>query len=524
MEMRPDHQDKKRKQALPQSPPELRGRGGKPPLRLLLPLLLGGAAALYLNALGGGFVWDDRSLILANPLVQSLGNALGAFQGKLRLFNNAFGYYRPLSLLSLALDHTLWGANPLGYHLTNLLLHLACVTALFFLLEVSFGRRIALWAAVLFATFAVHTENVAFISGRMDILCTLFILLCLLAYFRKPISSFATILLCFFLVMSALLAKELGAVLLLLLPLGILFRSPREAWKGRFLRTTTFLFPAFLVYGFLRIQALGGLTTLSSPAFSLAQRLLFLPGLIMRYLALLIFPLGLNALHKIYPPADLWGFVIPLFVVIFVILALLLLSRRSPSVGLGGLWFLASLLPVMNLLPLEGSVMADRFLYLPSAGFALLLAGFPGALKKKDGEPLSWTRNLFRMILLAILLSNAVFTARRNPVWRDEMIFFSRCVEQNPQSAMAHHNLGYVYYRKGDWPRAEAEYRQAISLSPAYADPHATLGDILAKTGRYAEAIQEYEAYLRYNPRALNRDQALEKIARLKTLLSGEAP
>ena len=104
------------------------------------------------------------------------------------------------------------------------------------------------------------------------------------------------------------------------------------------------------------------------------------------------------------------------------------------------------------------------------------------------------------------------------------MSLFTFCVEQSPQSALAHHNLGYAYYRAGDWQRAEAEYRQAISLSPAYAEPHATLGDILSKTGRYAEAILEYKAYLRYNPGALNRDQALEKIARLRTLLLGDAP
>jgi hypothetical protein len=77
---------------------------------LCLLVLLGVEAGIYVNSLGGDFVWDDRALVLVNPMVQSLGQSLEAFQGKLRLFSNAIGYYRPLSLLSLALDHSLWAS------------------------------------------------------------------------------------------------------------------------------------------------------------------------------------------------------------------------------------------------------------------------------------------------------------------------------------------------------------------------------------------------------------------------------
>jgi len=491
---------------------------------LCLLVLLGVGAGIYVNSLGGDFVWDDRALVLKNPMVQSLGQSLEAFQGKLRLFNTALGYYRPLALLSIVLDRTVWGERAFGFHLTNLLLHLGCVLVLFFLLERLFGRWTALWTLGLFTAFAVHTENVAFISGRMDVLCTLFILLCLLVYFRHSPPSPASLIFCFLLALCALLSKELGAVLLFLLPLGILFHCSRETWKGHFLRLSTFLIPAFVVYLLLRIQAIGGLATPVHPPFGLAQRLLFLPQLLGDYLALLVFPVNLNAMHRIYPPPNTPGFLVPLSLLIMVAFTLFLLSRRSRLVGLGSLWFLTALLPVMNLLPLEGPLMADRFLYLPSCGFALLLTGIPEALegKKSKGNP-SIKRGLW-VVLLAIGLANGVFTVLRNPVWKDEMTLFTRCVEQSPGSALARNNLGYAYYRERNWQRAEQEYRRAIALSPGFADPHATLGDILSKTGRYAEAVREYEAYLQYNPGALNRAQALEAIRRLEILLEGGAP
>jgi tetratricopeptide (TPR) repeat protein len=477
-----------------------------------------------MNSLGGDFVWDDRSLILVNPMVQTLGQALQAFQGKLRLFNSAVGYYRPLALLSIALDRTLWGERAFGFHLTNLLLHLACVAVLFLLLERLAGRWTALWVAGLFATFAAHTENVAFISGRMDVLCTLFILLCPLFFFRRSPASPGALFLCFLLTLCSLLSKELGVVLIFLLPLGVLFLYPRKTWGGHILRIVAFLVPAFAIYGVLRIQAIGALTLPARPPFPLSQRLLFLPELLLRYLALQVFPLNLNAMHRIYPPSNALGFLAPLSVLMIVAITLFLLSRRSRLVGLGSLWFLAALLPVMNLLPLEGPLMADRFLYLPSCGFALLLVGVPEAVDKWGGRRGSLAGRGLWVVLLAIGLANGVFTVLRNPVWKDEMALFTRCVEQSPGSALARNNLGYAYYREGDWQRAEQEYRRAIALSPGFADPHATLGDILSKTGRYAEAVREYEAYLQYNPGALNRAQALEAIRRLKILLEGGTP
>lgn len=85
-------------------------------------------------------------------------------------------------------------------------------------------------------------------------------------------------------------------------------------------------------------------------------------------------------------------------------------------------------------------------------------------------------------------------------------------VEQTPNSPLAYHNLGYVYYRQGDLVKAETEYRKAIQLNPAFPDSRATLGDVLARTGRYEQAIHEYKMYLNLYPDAPNRAKTLQVI------------
>ena len=171
--------------------------------------------------------------------------------------------------------------------------------------------------------------------------------------------------------------------------------------------------------------------------------------------------------------------------------------------------------------------MADRFLYLPSAGFALLLIGLPDVVSGFKAPLRGWALRGVWLILILIGANNAVFTVLRNPVWHDEIRFFALLIKQVPNSCIAHHNLGYAYYREGDLMTAESEYRKALSLNPDYAESHANLGDVLVKTGRYREAIAEYEAYLRLFPDAPNRGKAEERIQRLKLhvgAMGGDAP
>jgi len=496
-----------------------------------LSILIVASFALYANNLNGGFVWDDRALILQNPIVQNPSRVLEAFQGRLFLFTREFDYYRPLVILSFALDQLLYGGRAFGFHLTNVLLHLACVIVLYLLFSRLWGRWKAFLSVLIFSSFACHTENVAFIAGRMDVLCTLFMLTALLVYFRRAsqgagIVKFA---ICSFFLLCALLSKELGIVFAVLFVLLVVNAYKREQWakhfKAGFLLTAT----AFLLYIILRINATGALRGRTVEMYPFRNRVLIMPGLVLKYLQLLVFPVNLNARHLTPPPESLLSlpFLGPLILCGLLGVVLVLLARRSRLIAFGSLWFLVALLPVLNLVPLEGTTMADRFLYLPSAGFALVLTGLPEAAKGWRGSLMGWAFRATWAVLILIGINNAVFTVLRNPVWHDEIRFFTLLVKQVPSSCIAHHNLGYAYYREGNLMTAESEYRKALSLNPDYAESHATLGDVLVKTGRYQEAIAEYEAYLRLFPDGPNRGKAEERIQRLKLhvgAMGGDAP
>jgi hypothetical protein len=487
-------------------------------------ILIAASFVLYANSLSGGFIWDDRSLILQNPLVQTPSRAFEAFLWRMSIFGREFGYYRPLVILSFALDQTVWQGRAFGFHLTNLILHIAVVLSLYRILFHLWGWRLSFYSSGLFSVFACHTENVSFISGRMDILSTLFMLLGLLFYFRRTSQQVtpASLGLCSLLVLCAMLSKELAIIFPALFALCVIYLHPKRVWKGHFLRGALFIGGAFLVYGVIRIIGTGGVLKQNAVVLPVGVRILILPSVLLRYIQLLVFPFNLNAYQLTSPPVRVssFDFIGPLALLTFLVIVFFYLARRSKPLAFGCFWFLAGLFPALIFLViLSGTTMADRFLYLPSAGFALLLASLPGVVKEWGGNFADWLSRGIWAILILIGLNNAIFTLLRNPVWGDEKRFFTRLVEQDPILAVAHHNLGYAYYREGDLRTAESEYRKALSLNPDYAESHATLGDVLVKTGRYREAIAEYEAYLRFNPDAPNREKAAERIQHLKLLV-----
>lgn len=473
-------------------------------------ILIGVTIALYTNSLAGQFVWDDRSVISDLP-----NSPAQLFAGTLKVFGVDYGYYRPLSRFSLWLDRALWNTKPIGYHLTNTILHLACVIALYGLAVFGFGPGYGFITALVFSTLAVHTENVAFISGRMDILAALFIFLSIVLYAALAEKHrLGGVILAALFAALALLAKESAVVYPLLGLIFVMARYPTGQRLGRILDIALAGVIALAVYLLLRLT-LAGYVAHAPPAAGLLMRLRLVPQTLALYLQLLIAPVNLNARHDLYSTGFVWArdLALPLALLVFISAVVIAVRRRNYFFLLGYLWFLAAVLPVLNIIPLRGAVVAERFLYLPSAGFALMLADLFLAADLKWRVPA-------RLILLLIIAGNAYCTLKRNPVWHDEKTFFHCMAEQSPHSALARHNLGYAYYREGDLARAEAEYQKAIEINPLYPEPHATLGDVYYRTGRLPEALKEYETYLKLYPDAPNRGSAQARIDKIRAQLS----
>jgi Flp pilus assembly protein TadD len=497
---------------------------------LILALLV---AASYGESLLGDFVWDDRPLILENERVRSaarLDDLLTSSFWETGDRHDRFrAFYRPLVGLTYFTDHVLWELRPWGYHLTNLLLHLACCwLVLTVARQEGLREGPALAGAALFAVHPVHVESVAWIAGRTDVLCTAGVLAAFLLHRRvaasgRPARIRAASLACFGL---ALLAKEMAATFPLLVALD---RWAERRRKGEALRAAA---PYVLVLAgslALRHALIGGmgepLVRLDPGAW--AATAVFV---VARYATLLLLPLGLDA-H--YPHGPVEPAFTPLLLVAGAMLAVIAgccvrLLRRVPGAGFWMAWTLVTLAPVLAFGRFGDVVLADRFLYLPSVGACLLAARGLALLSRAPSGPdagLAMDRpSRIARGLVAACTACAVgmlaFAAReRAKVWRDDRALFSSMVATSPDSALVHCNLGLALYRGGDVEAAVAAFREALRLEPTYSMAFNNLGVALEGLNRRAGALRSYRSALDLAPDQLeagvNAGQLLTRTGRV---------
>ncbi len=393
-------------------------------------LLILVVAAVYCSTLKHGFVWDDGDIIVTNPLLEKLSNIPRFFLAE-DTIEGSTGYYRPITYISFALDRALWGTNPTGFHLTNLILHMAVVLLLYRVIAALFRREnLALIAALLFSLHPLTVETVNFLSGgRNTLLSAAFALLSLLCYIRNR-QLMAVI---FFTL--AIFSKEFA----LLLPVIFFLYDWRLRKNGIRYRIHIPYLIAVALYLTLRSLAVQSANFLSSINVFHA---LASPYLVARYALNMILPLQLQIIYDIHPR-------LPIILFCIVLLGLLLtaiyLLRRRDELFLPLCWFLLFLLPVINIIPLNStSLMADRYAYFSLMGFVILLAGMVCRGKGRSGA----------VMTVLLLTFYAAVDLGRNRLWGDELSLFTGMTVEAPNKFIGFRNLGLYYYRKGDIPRA----------------------------------------------------------------------
>ena len=487
-------------------------RGGKTSARVpLSPSMLGALAALaavllYLPAMPYGWVWDD-SVLLAT---KGLGGA-------------GTDSFRPISSL---LYRTEWlvGLGNVGlYHLTSILLH-AVATWLVFLFARRLGAAswIAFGAALLFAAHPVHVEAVAYVSGRPDLLATLFALASLLVATSAPVCAPGgcrnwRVWPAYGLFALAALSEEAALVTPFVLVLLDRVANPRRTWRERRVVYAGFfgVLVATLLWrlgeGQLHLRAHGEVpagAALAAPFVALFDGM-----------RALVVPWHLNALRyfpeSLAPGAIVWRAALPL-----VLLALFVWWRRNDPLARAGAILLAlPLIPALPLPPFEGSYLMDRALYFASVGFCFLAGSAVGWLAERI--PGGQRAGIAVTVATAALL--ALVTLARIPVWRDNVTLLQAATKADPTdpkpqlllaehyvaagdptaalaaveralavdstNADAYHKKTAVLILMDQFPRAEAAARKSVSLDPKDAIGWANLGDVLLRQGKTDEAI-----------------------------------
>jgi tetratricopeptide (TPR) repeat protein len=465
--------------------------------RRVLPILALGLLVIlfYIPALRGGYVWDDADAVAENPYNHSL-RGLWIIWSKPAYI--PLGHYWPLTFTSFWIEYQLWGDNPFGYHLINVLLHAANAILVWILLRRMVGIRPAgAWlAAAFFALHPMQVESVAWVIEQKTLLAVLFYLLSALAYGRfvrdRPWRFYVLSLALF---VCAMLSKTIAVTLPIALGLWHWYR--RDRLNSRVLvGLLPFLFvgagiAALHVYFFLRSQPVSILP--------LVNRLLIAGQGIWFYIGKLLWP---HPLMTIYPRWDInpysfgqWAYLVAFLSALVGLWALRHRIRRAPLAAV--LFFVISLAPVLNLIDqpyfTAMSFVNDHAVYLPSLGlFALVGAGVV-RLFRAD--------RLLRSVVVisvCVLLISAmgVLTSKQASLYKDMETLFADAVKKNPQAATAHYNLARALIGRGEINRALHHYQMASHLNPNDSLARIGQGVCLLHLGDTAGAETQWRAAL----------------------------
>ena len=436
---------------------------------LRIGLLLAVVALVYGNTLRNEFTMDDGIYVLRNAQVTH------ASVRELFAANKSSNVFRPITFASLALNWRLGGARPAGFHLFNLILHAGVTWLLFLLLEGLLGaspqaKAVAFAAALVFAVHPLHTEAVASIPGRAELLAAGFLFAAWILHLNdQQIPA----VMCFVL---ALLSKESAVVFLPLLLVG---DYARGKWKPLF-RYALLGGITLLYFGVLwKVQ--GGrfgqptISQLDNPLAVIPARWRILNAFRVqwKYAALHFYPAKLSCDYSFNTiPIYLdWRHTLPAALAILAVVAAWIWAvyKRQSGLILAGAIYLAGFAVTANILMPTGTIMGERLAYLPSAGFCLLA-----------GLAWNWLQSRRRIVTLAALTTVvAAFGMRsmvRNKDWVDNLNLYSAGVRVSPGSAKMHGNLGGEYAAEGDWDRAATEYETALRINPDYPDVLAAYG------------------------------------------------
>jgi tetratricopeptide (TPR) repeat protein len=459
-------------------------------------------AIAYLPALRAGFIWDDSEFLTANPLIK-------AADGLKRFWlATAAPDYWPVTSSSLWLEWRLWGAHALGYHATNLALHL-CTSLLLWAVLRRLAVPGAFLAALLFAVHPVNVESVAWVTQRKNLMAMLFYLLSILwaidwvergppnAPVRPRAIRYWLSLTAFIL---AMLSKGSVAILPVVL-LGLIL------WRRRLeVRDAVRLAPFFLVSGALGLVNLWFAGRHLPGAIRNAgglERLLGAGTVIGFYLSKALWPVRLMFVYPDWhiQPRELrwWA---PLLAAIAVT-AVFWRWRRTwgrPWLFAWG-YFCVALAPVMGFTDvtfMQYSLVADHYQHLAIiAVVALIAVGWERWRAAASAAHRAWPPRLAAVVAVGGLIG---LTWNQCLIYRDAETLFRATLKVNPDAWLAHNNLGLMLYDAGKIAEAREHFDAALRLNPDCVEAHNNLGMLLAKTGRDADAIAQYEEALRLRP------------------------
>jgi Flp pilus assembly protein TadD len=509
---------------------------------------------VYINSFKNEFVFDDHLHILENTQIRYKENIPNFFKQPF------MDLYRPLRSIHYMIIYSISKENPIGYHLNSLLLH-SLISILIYLITKSITKKIniSLITSLIFAVHPIHTGRVTNITASFDMLGILFMLVSLYLYIiskqysknKKMVIYFASICTA----ILALLSSEEAIILPLIIILYELCFNNYNKNKIRDIIKIILPFAIIdILYIILRFFILDiGARSSEYIGGNLYITALTMSKVIIKYITLLISPLNLTLYHNITIATSILNLKVILSIAVMATLIIIAIksykhtkkstkqisgvseiqriSKHNKIITFIIAWFFITLIPFSNILPLR-VIMAERYLYLPSFAFCLLIGILINQIYNLKQIKIS---KLMAIILTIILIASfSIVTIKRNSDWKDDMTLWKKTVETSPSSSEAHDNLGFSYERAGDIDKAINEFKKSVELNPSnykaytnlgtsyaqkenlelatvylekaieientYYKAHNYLGLVYAKQGRFNESIVSFKNAIKLNP------------------------
>lgn len=447
---------------------------------------------LYAHAFTAGFAsYDDGPQIVQNPSLSSLAASLKYFQSPVSFASDLRGsggsFYRPLFWLSLAIDEKLWGLNPAGFHLTNVLLHWLSGLFLFLLLrrlDVSFLSSAL--ASLVWLSLPINSEAVAWISGRPYCLAACFLLLGMLfaeRYLSRPAAKYlAGYCLAAF---CALFSHEEGVLIVGFTLLLIIAKHEGKSRAAMMISGASVI--SILLYFSLRHAA--GANGVTAKGTIASFGLFF-----WKYLIWMVLPIHMSVERSTDTPPPGWsGHALAAWLCLALACAVLIVvHRKIPKSLIGFAWMGIGLLPFCGIVFIYQG-MAERYTYVASAGLALMVVVL-AAESQVRLRP-------FVLGLIAVWVVWGVYRLEtRISDWSDEARLYRHSLQATPRSAKLHYNLGAILEQRKDFTQASSEYNKTLTLEPSYEPALAGLGNVELNLGRAKEASQIFQKALQLKP------------------------
>jgi len=482
------------------------------------------ALAVYTTTLGNGFTFDDVHKIIENPAVTSPdwkhpGRFFFPAEGRIRDPD------RVVPQWTYAINYALHGDTPLGYHLVNVVLH-ACVSVMVYAVTLLLfsRRRLAFLTAVLFAAHPIHTDVVASVVGRGELLSSLCFLVALWIYVRSTASERAAWSWACAATVPVLLtgafSKETASWTLPFVAGAVDVyrfgvrknRSVSEYVPVFARRLVLFYLPYLAVLGMVAVFSLH---TTRSPELTSnflaflapGQRILAALGIAMRYVVLLVWPFRLSCDYSYSQLSYQVPWIQALWISGGIVTALAAGTAAVASLRGKGHYFLGlfivavNYIIISNLLLVINVSMAERLIYAASIGFCLVLGlALDDLLVRAGRGGRVMRRRAVSALIACLVVAYSIRTWTRNSDWKDNFALFSAAHRVCPMSCRVNYNLGVEYAKRNELDQAAVHYEKAVRTIPWHPMYHLALGEVYLRQGQKKKAVNEFEATIRLAP------------------------